>query len=215
MIRLKIILSLFFVFYFKSVKSQETKTKWNWKPNKIGFLYNYATEDNFLFDDKDYSYETQTYKLQAFYKLANWRGLDFELIVQPQIQFIKHQLLNVQFVRPEEEDYLNKRDEFSQLKDMNLYSLEFGFAAKKKIMAKLAAQATISLGFSYINTRTERVAKGFTFIENFSLGLSYEAFKDSYLYLGSNLGHVSNLNFSSPNSGYNILGFEIGYAFKI
>ncbi|OBY65813.1 hypothetical protein LPB301_08305 [Polaribacter reichenbachii] len=74
----------------------------------------------------------------------------------------------------------------------------------------------MSLGFNYIDTRTERIAKGFTFLENFSLGISYETFSDSYLYIGTNLfGHVSNLDFNLPNAGYNILGLEIGYSFKI
>ncbi len=47
------------------------------------------------------------------------------------------------------------------------------------------------------------------FIENFSLGFSYETFPNSFLYFGSNIfGHVSNLDFQKPNDGYNILGLE-------
>lgn len=199
-----------------STVSQDLKKKLKLKPYKVGFLYNLATNENFLNDDPDYDYATNTYKVQAFYKLTNWKSLDIELIVQPQIQFLKHQLLNKWYVTPDQENYLEKQDEFTQLKKMNLYGVEFGFAAKKRILKKLNIQATISLGLNYIDTRTERLAKGFTFIENFSLGFSYQTFTNSYLYIGTNLfGHVSNLDFNQPNDGYNILGLEIGYAFKI
>ena len=205
-------LSFLFFFVVLSSFSQEDN-KAVLKPNKIGFLYNFGTGENFIFDDLDYMYSTNTYKAQAFYKLGIWKHIHFELIVQPQVQFIKHQLINEQFVTPDQENYLEKRAEFTKSKNMNLYGLEFGFAAKKQVLEKLALQGTISLGFSFIDTRTERLAKGFTFIENFSLGFSYNTLKNFYLYLGTNFGHVSNLNFQKPNDGYNILGLEIGYSY--
>jgi hypothetical protein len=183
------------------------------KPTKIGFLYNFGTNENFINNDPDYTYSTNTYKLQAFYNLGSLKNFDFELIVQPQLQFLKHTLINEQFVTPDEENYLDKRTEFTRAKTMNLYALEFGFAVKKQLTRKLDFQGTISLGFSIINTRTERIAKGFTFIENFSLGFSHQTFTNSFIYLGTNYGHVSNLNFQKPNNGYNILGLEIGYSY--
>lgn len=194
----------------------QDKNKSRLKPYKIGILYNYASNENFLNDDPDYDYKTNTYKLQAFYKLTNWKGLDIELIVQPQIQFIQHQLLNIQYITPDQENYLDKREEFIKLKSLHLYGIEFGFAFKKQLLKKLEVQGTISLGLNYIDTRTERLAKGFTFNENFSLGLSYEILPKSYFYIGSNIfGHVSNLDFQKPNDGYNIFGVEIGYSFRI
>ena len=135
--------------------------------------------------------------------------------MQPQVQFLKHQLINEQFITPDQENYLEKRTEFTKAKMMNLYGLEFGFGAKKEITEKLNLQGTISLGLSFIDTRTERLTKGFTFIENFSLGFSYKIVKNSYLYIGTNFGHVSNLNFQKPNDGYNVLGIEIGYSYVL
>lgn len=200
---------------FTSIFSYSQIKKSKLKPVKIGFLYNYGTNENFVFDDSDYTYTTNTIKAQAFYNLGTWKKLNIELIVQPQIQFLNHQLLNKWFVTPDQDNVDEKIAEFTQPKKMNLYGVEFGFAAKKRITNKLDLQGGISLGFSYINTRTERLARGFTFIENFSLGLSYAIFKESFVYIGSNFGHVSNLNFQKPNDGYNILGLEIGYSFKI
>ena len=207
---------LSFLFFFIVVSAMSQQKKKNiLKPSKIGFLYNFGSGENFIFDDMDYTYSTNTYKAQAFYKLGNWKKFEMELIVQPQVQFLKHQLINEQFVTPDQMNYLEKRNEFTKAKTMNLYALEFGFAAKKRLSEKLDLQGTASLGFSSIESRTERLAKGFTFIENFSLGVSYQTFKNYYLYIGSNFGHVSNLNFRKPNDGYNILGLEIGYSYLL
>jgi hypothetical protein len=185
------------------------------KPFKIGVLFNYGTNENFMFDDPDYTYSTKNYKLQAFYDLGNWKNIDFELIVQPQIQSLQHQLLNFFYVTPDQENFEEKTIEFMKPKAMNLYGLEFGFASKLKLTKKLDLQGTISLGFNYIDTRTERLAKGFTFTENFSLGFSHQLFEKSFLYVGTNFGHVSNLNFQKPNDGYNILGLEVGYSYQL
>ena len=69
------------------------------------------------------------------------------------------------------------------------------FLSKRQIITDLKMHFGASLGFSNINTRTERLAKGFTFIENFTLGISYKTTKKTTLYIGSNFGHISNLNF--------------------
>lgn len=185
------------------------------KPYKIGALYNYGVNENFIFDDPDYTYATNTYKLQAFYKLGKWKKLNFELIVQPQTQTLNHQLINKSFVTPDQENFEAKRVEFTKPKKMTLYGVEFGLVALKEITAKLYFQGGISLGFMSINKRTERLAKGFTFIENFSTGLSYLASKKTTFYIGTNAGHVSNLNFQKPNDGYNILGLEIGFSYLL
>ena len=207
-------LSFFSLFIVMTSFSQE-RNKSILKPYKLGFLYNFSSNENFIFDDVDYTYITNTYKAQVFYKLGKWKNIDLELIVQPQVQFLKHQLINEQFITPDQENYLEKRTEFTKAKMMNLYGLEFGFGAKKEITEKLNLQGTISLGLSFIDTRTERLTKGFTFIENFSLGFSYKIVKNSYLYIGTNFGHVSNLNFQKPNDVYNVLGIEIGYSYVL
>jgi hypothetical protein len=134
------------------------------KPAKIGFLYNDGSNENFMFDDPDYTLSVNTLKGQLFYKIGNVKNINFELIVQPQVQFLKHQLINEFYVTPDQENFEEKIAEFAKTKTMNLYGLEFGFASKIKLTKKLDLQGTISLGFCYIDTRTERLAKGFTFI---------------------------------------------------
>lgn len=204
---------LLFVLFASTLVSQEKKS--SIKPYKLGLLYNYGSEDNFLFDDRDYTYTTNTIKAQAFYNLGNFKSFDFELIVQPQIQLINHQLINPSYVTfgfPTSQEYL---DEITKQNHINLYALEFGFFTKTKVIKKLDINIGVSLGFAYIDKKTERLARGFTFIENFSLGFSHPIFRKSFFYIGSNFGHVSNLNFQKPNDGYNILGLEFGYSFII
>lgn len=185
------------------------------KPKKIGFLYNFGNENNFLFDDNDYFYTTRTYKGQLFYDLYTFKKIDFLLIVQPQYQSLKHQLLNKFFVTPDKENHLEKREKYTKLKSLNLYALEFGFSAKIKIFNSLSFDTTVSLGFSYIDETTERLAEGFTFIENLSAGFTYKTSPKTFLYLGANAGHVSNFDFQQPNSGYNVLGYEIGFQYVL
>ena len=199
---------------FTSIAAQDSK-KGLFNIKKIGFLYNNANDKNFIFDDKDFSYSTNTYKLQAFYNLGTWKSLKFELILQPQMQILEHQLLNKQFVLPTEENYQEKRTEFTTTKNMHLYAFELGFVIKKKILNKLDYLMKMGLGLATINTRTERLAKGFTFIENASLGLSYNLVETTFLFIGSNIGHVSNLDTQKPNNGYSFVGFEVGISYIV
>lgn len=123
--------------------------------------------------------------------------------------------MNERHVTPDQENFQDKIAEFTQPKSMHLYSIEFGFSAIKKVINQLYFQGSLSLGLSVIDTRTERLAKGFTFIENLSFGFLYKTTPKHHFYVGTNFGHVSNLDFQKPNDGYNILGLEIGYSYVL
>ena len=152
-----IFLFITLLFVLTSITAQEFK-KGLFNIKKVGFLYNNANEKNFIFNDKDFSYSTNTYKLQAFYNLGTWKSLKFELILQPQIQILEHQLLNKQFVLPTEKNYQEKRTEFTTPKTMHLYAFELGFVIKKKISRRLDYLIKMGLGIAAIDTRTERLA---------------------------------------------------------
>ncbi|MAD98502.1 MAG: hypothetical protein CMB99_14350 [Flavobacteriaceae bacterium] len=184
-------------------------------PDEIGVLFNYTTEENFLFNDPDYTYKAYVLKFQGFYDLKTWGNTGLQLIISPQIHNIQHQLVNEQFVTPAEPDYLNKRNEFTQLKTLTLLGVEFGISLKQKIFSKLQGVLTAGLGIAHIDRRTERLASGFTFIENGSLGLLYEISSKYQLYSGIQIGHVSNFDFKHPNSGYNNLGAEFGIRYQL
>ena len=178
--------------------------------NKVGVLFSKAKQNNLLFFDKDYDYKTNVYKFQLFYPIQRGVNWDVNLILQPQYQKAQHQLLNEQFITPDEENFEFLREKFTQKKDISLYAFEVGFQLRKSIIKNIFFEATLGLGAGYISLESERLAKGFTFIENLSLGLAYKINK-SEIFLATSVGHVSNFNIQKPNSGYNILGFELGY----
>lgn len=203
------------LFSFSWVVNAQKEKKIILKPQKIGFLYNNANEKNFLFDDTDYYYHTNTFKVQAFYNLGYWQTFQFQLVVQPQVQIITHQLLNKYFVLNTEKQFLENRILFTTKKKMNLYGLELGFLMQKEIANKLFAIVQIGIGVAAIDTATERLAKGFTFLENLSVGFTFDTSTKTSIYLGGNIGHVSNFETQQPNSGYSFLGFEVGISYKL
>ena len=178
--------------------------------NKVGVLFSKAKQNKLLFFDKDYDYKTNVYKFQLFYPIKRGGNWDVNLILQPQFQKAQHQLLNEQFITPDEENFEFLREKFTQKKDISLYAFEVGFQLRKTIIKNIFFEATLGLGAGYISLESERLAKGFTFIENLSLGLAHK-FNKSEIFLATTVGHVSNFNIQKPNSGYNILGFELGY----
>lgn len=201
--------------YFLSLSSfvalGQQKEEGSRKLKKLGFLFNSAKQNNLLFSDPDYDYHTYVLKGQFFYHLSSYKSWDFNLIVQPQFQIARHQLLNKFFIPtnsvPNSEEL---RERFTQKKTVSLYAFELGLQFKRGLSNRVSAEFTLGLGAGYIDLDTERVAQGFTFIENISLGISYRL-KQSEIYIGSNVGHVSNLDLKQPNHGYNIFGVELGY----
>ena len=194
----KLILFLLLFICFSAI-GQENKER-QISVNKVGVLFSKAKQNNLLFFDKDYDYKTNAYKFQLFYSIQNnGENWDVNLILQPQFQKAQHQLLN---------------EQFTQKKDISLYAIEVGLQLKKSVVRNISFEATLGLGAGYISLESERLAKGFTFIENLSLGLAHKINKSEF-FLATTVGHVSNFNIQKPNSGYNILGFELGYRIYI
>ena len=211
----KLLLSLIFVCVISTSHGQKS-TKGLFSPAKFGIQFTQGNENNFLFDDTDYFYRTNTLKLELHYPLTQWKKIDISLILQPQIQFIQHQLYNKYFVVVEEPNDLEKQERYAKLKDLSITALEVTVDVKKQLFRNTALFLQVGLGIGYIDTETERLAKGFTFIENANLGLEYSINTKTSIRLFSGLGHVSNFNFQFPNSGYNILntGFSFQYSLK-
>ncbi len=207
-------LFLLFFLLFISVLNAQTENKHHRKIIKIGILFSSAKQNNVLFNDRDYDYLTNTFKTQFFYLLKKGNKWDINLLFQPQIQHVSHQLLNEQFITPEITDYEYLRERFSKKKSLSLFAFEIGVQFKKEIIKKISFEAMIGLGAGYIDVKTERLAHGFTFIENLTLGFVYTN-KKSDFYIGSTFGHVSNLNFELPNSGFNLFGIEFGVRYHL
>ncbi len=195
-----------------NVFSQAKTTKL--KPDAVGIYYGFGNEHNILFNDADYSYKTQFLKVSFQYALNN-RTYRWGLAVQPQIHFLKHQLLNPFFVREIEENFEEDRIIFTKLKSMRLYALEFEINVRRNLTKKLEVSAFFGVGPAVINTRTERLAKGFTFIENIGLGIHYKLLKRLYLEVRPTFNHISNARIKLPNSGYNVVNLEVGVSLNL
>ena len=211
----KLLLSLIFVCLISKSFGQKS-TKSFFSPTTYGIQLLQGNENNFLFDDADYFYRTNTVKGQLYFPITNWKTIDVSFRGMPQIQFVQHQLYNEQFVLPSEENYIEKRARFTKLKKLSITAIEFSLEAKKQLFKKVSIFLQAGLGLSYIDTATERLAKGFTFIENGSLGFDFQMNSKFSIQFFSGVGHVSNFNFQMPNSGYNIFnaGFGFQYAIK-
>ena len=193
----------------------QKSTKSFFSPTKVGIQFSQGNENNFLFDDVDYFYKTNTLKGQLYFPVASLKTLAVSFIVQPQIQFVQHQLYNDQFVLPTEANYIEKRQRFTQLKNISITGVEFSVEAKQQLFKNLSVFLQAGLGFTYIDTATERLAKGFTFVENGSLGVEIKLnTKESIQFFGG-VGHVSNFDFQLPNSGYNIFSTGLGLLYSI
>ena len=91
---------LLFLFLLTSISSAQKVDKF--KPIKNGFQVNRNDRDNFYFDNKDYSFTIYTLKFQRFYEVKKIGDWSFNIILQPQFQYIEHQLLNKFFIKPED-----------------------------------------------------------------------------------------------------------------
>lgn len=194
-------------------KAQENHHK-EFQLSEVGILFNYGKQKNFLFQNVDYFYQTRVFKLQFFFPVVDRESWKFILIGQPQIQNINHKLLNKYYLTPDKENYLEKQERFTKQRHITLAGFEVGSQFKFRVYRKLSLETILGLGVAYIDSESERLAKGFTFIENLSLGLSHPIYK-SEVYVGTNFGHVSNLDFQLPNDGYNIMGVEVGLRYRI
>ncbi len=193
----------------------QKSTKSFFSPTKVGIQFSQGNENNFLFDDPDYFYKTNTLKGQLYFPFATLRTIAVSFIVQPQIQFVQHQLYNDQFVLPTEANYIEKRQRFTQLKNISITGVEFSVEVKQQLFKNLSIFLQAGLGFAYIDTATERLAKGFTFIENGNLGVEMKLNTKVSIQIFGGVGHVSNFDFQLPNSGYNIFSTGLGLLYSI
>ena len=196
----------FFVF------SQQKKSLVN--PTSIGIYYGLGNESNFIFDDPDYLYKTQYLKASFNYAL-NDKKYKWSLAVQPQVHFLKHQLLNKFFVQSFQENFEENRITFTKLKSMQLYAIAFEISVRQKILSNTEIVAFFAVGSGIIDTQTERLGKGFTFIENLGIGIRYELLNDFFVEFKPNFNHVSNARLQLPNSGYNVLNLEFGLLWNL
>lgn len=196
---------LLFLLVFSSFYAQDKEHK-----TAVGFHYGFGNE----IKKEDYTFTNDYYKLQLYYILKRTKNFSYELVLQPELNFATHQLLNLYFIKPEDPDYLEKRERFTKLKGIKEYALGIGFIVRKPISKVFSVYVLGSIGPMITDTETERLSKGFAFSDVLSLGFSLKLNKVTFD-IRPNLRHVSNAQLQSSNAGFNTKNIEFGFSIPL
>ncbi|MFV8364837.1 acyloxyacyl hydrolase [Flavobacterium sp. XS1P27] len=201
----KIVFLLIIVFSSKTFYAQDTSSK-----VKLGFDYGFGNE----LKNSDYTYTNSYYKLQLYYTIKQTKNFEYEILVQPELNFAKHQLLNFYFVQPDDPNYIEKRERYTKLKDIKEYVLNIGFLMRKPISKTASIYVLGSVGPLFTDTETERLSKGFAFSDVLAIGFTFKINKIIFD-IRPNFRHVSNAGLKASNSGYNTKNIDFGFSFSI
>lgn len=202
----KLRLLVFGFFLFSSAYAQEAKKH----PLDIGLHYGFGDE----IKNTDYTYTNHYIKPQLYWQLKKGKHFTYQILLQPEINFATHQLINLYFVTPDEPDYEEKREEYTKLKDIHEYVLNVGFLVRKPITKDFSIYILGSVGPMYTDRETERLSKGFAFSDVLSLGFSYRV-KNITFDLRPNIRHTSNAGLQNSNAGFNTANVEFGFSMPL
>lgn len=181
--------------------AQETPPgKWS-----AGLAYGYGEE----FKNRDYSYANHYLQAQLYYSFNPGKKWEFQVAVQPEVNFAKHQLLNLYFVTPDVPDYEEKRAEYTKLKDIREYVLNVAGFVRRNVTEDFSLYFMANVGPMVTDTETERLSKGFAFCDVFALGATYQV-GDVMLDLRPNWRHTSNAGLKDSNAGFNTFNVSLG-----
>lgn len=200
-------LLFFAVFFFAlvQIKAQQKNNRF-----RIGLSYGFGSE----FNNRNYTFTNHFYKAQVYYQLKESRNFKYEILIQPEINFGKHQLLNFYFVKPETANFEQKRIEYMKLKDVREYVMNIGFIIRKPIAKYYSFYFLGSIGPMITDTETERMSKGFAFADVLALGLTAD-FNQLRFDIRPSIRHVSNAGLGSSNAGYNTKNIEFGISYQL
>jgi len=197
--------AIILMLWYSGIVAQEEQNRF-----AVGLNAGFGNE----FKNRNYTFENHFYKLQVQYKLKKTKHFQYELLIQPEVNFAKHQLLNFYFVKPETPDYVEKRAAYTKLKDIHEYVLNLGFVVRKPITEVISVYALASIGPLITDTETERMSEGFAFADVFALGLSFKVYK-LQLDIRPSIRHVSNAGLGTDNAGYNTRNIEFGVLYSL
>ncbi|MGB5981597.1 MAG: acyloxyacyl hydrolase [Nonlabens sp.] len=176
----------------------------------IGIVVGKASQKTFPFTDDEYVYSATHIKLQYNQKLWDWGSWDAHVLVEPGFYKVDHQLLNLFFITPEDNNYLERRERFLKPRTFNEYALNIGLRVSRNIFNHLDVYGLASSGPMYSEQSTERLKGGFAFSNVFGVGVQYLFAKNWRWDARVILRHTSNAGLRWPNSGHNSFGGETG-----
>lgn len=180
------------------------------RPFVLGFVYGLGNE----LKDKDYTFTNNFYKIHLGYTFKTDTHFRYEVAVQPEVNFGKHQLLNQYFVEPHEPDYEALRERYTKRKTIHDYILNIGIVVRKPLTKSLDIYLLGSIGPMITDTETERLSKGFAFSDVIALGVSLQIDALSFE-LRPSLRHVSNAGFQGSNAGFNTKNVELQISYAL
>jgi hypothetical protein len=90
-----------------------------------GLSYGFGKEA----ENSDYTYSNRYIQAQLYYSFNPGKQWEYLAALQPEVNFARHQLLNLYFVKPDEPGYERKREEFTKLKEVREYIINVAFCA--------------------------------------------------------------------------------------
>ena len=181
----------------------------------LGLNYGQAAQDKFPYDNPDYLYQNQYFKIQLNYLLSKKKRFRFEFHAEPSLYLSEHQLLNKYFIKPEDNpDFLIERKRFTQRRTFNEYALHMGIIIRYELLNDFSTYLLGSTGPMYSGEDTERLKQGFAFSNIFGLGFSYKE-KKVLFDIRLTIRHSSNLELSQPNHGHDSTGIEFGISHEL
>lgn len=195
-----------------SVQAQETSSEKSARNRKIGIGYGWHTQQSFPGTSNDYIYETKS--AHIFYEWQQWQSgkWTFHTSIETALYQVDHQLLNFYFITPDQEDFQERRDRFTQARSFNEYVAHAGLKTVYNWNFEIKPFIQIRIGPMYGTQTTERLKRGFSFSDVLSIGTQYQVDEHEFIITYS-LRHTSNAGLKFPNSGHNSSGFQISYAY--
>lgn len=199
------IFTLFFILFSLVFYAQEKKRDFS-----VGVFYGFGKDIN----NDDYFYNSDYYKIQLSCVLMESKKFRYEIFIQPQLNFVRHKLLNLSYVGEDLPDYIQKRKEFGSLKSITDYVFNVGLIMKKTLSKRYDVFVLASTGPMITDTETERLSKGFAFSSVLAMGISIK-YSHFIFEFSPNYNHISNAGLQESNNGYSILNFEFGFKYRL
>lgn len=189
-----------YIFYVQDIKHK----------TELGFYYEFGNE----IKKSDFSHTNSYNKNHFNYIIKGDKDFKYELLLQPELNFATHQLLNIYFIQPSEQNYIEKRETYAKKRNIKEYVLNAGFIIRKPISKTFSIYLLGSVGPMIMDKDAERLSKGFAFSNVLALGFSLKMDKITFD-IRPSIRHVSNAGFQSPNLGFNTKNIEFGFSFPI
>lgn len=203
-------LNLIFIFclWFSTFGfSQDSIPRYKWL--RTGFTFGYASQNTFIKQENDYTFESKIVKFSNHFKLHRSNKNQFEILIEPSYYKSQHQMLNFWYISHTVENSDELRAKYMTLKSINEYVLNIGILYRRLLSSNSSVFALLNSGPMYIDTDTERLKKGFAFSDILAFGYNFR-YKTISFDVKCMYRHVSNANLQKPNFGLNTVGIELG-----